>query len=341
MIRRFAAILCAVGMVVAVTAACSSSGSGSGSGSTTGGSEGGSGSGTIRLGLVQAKDFTVQSFYTAQQKGYFKDNGVTVKVTSFQAGADAVKALAAGQIDVIVGTGFDSPAAVSKGVDLQVFASVAQKSSFFLIAGKNSGIDNMKDIKGKKIAITAFGSLTDYVVRFEAQHAGLDPKTGVKEVPLGALPAQAAALTAGSIDAFNTPPSFAYTLVDKGKAKIVGKFNDINPNTQFTVLESSPKFLQSHKALVKNFLAAYYKGVNLFKTDKKWGLQATEDALKLPPNIAKRVYNELAPHLTSDGTVNTKALEAYAKANKELGIATSVPKLDEFYTGEFLPVKPS
>lgn len=337
MIRRFAAIVCALGVVIAGVSACGSSGSGSGSGSSGGGSS--SGKGTVRLGLVQAKDFTVQSFYTAQHKGYFKDRGVTVKVTSFQAGADAVKALAAGQIDVIVGTGFDSPAAVSKGVPLQVFASIAQKSSFVLIAGKNSGINSITDIKGKKIAITAFGSLTDYVVRYEAQHAGLDPKTGVKEVPLGALPAQAAALAAGSIDAFNTPPSFAYSLADKGKAKIVGNFNDINPNTQFTVLESSPKFLQSHQALVKNFLAAYYKGINLFKTDKKWGLQATEAALKLPANIAQRVYNKLAPHLTSDGTVNTKALEAYAKANKELGITTSVPKLDQFYTGEFLPVK--
>jgi NitT/TauT family transport system substrate-binding protein len=337
MIRRFAAVACAVGMVLAGVTACGSSGSGGGSGS----SGGGSGAGTVRLGLVQAKDFTVQSFYTAQQKGYFKDNGVTVKVTSFSAGADAVKALAAGQIDVIVGTGFDSSAAVSKGVPLQVFASVAQKSSFLLIAGKKSGITSMTDVKGKKIAMTAFGSLTDYAVRYEAQHAGLDPKTGVKEVPLGALPAQAAALAAGSVDAFNTPPSFAYTLADKGTAKIVGKFNDINPNTQFTVLEASPKFLESHKALVKNFLAAYYKGVNLFKSDKKWGLQATEDALKLPPDIAKRVYDELAPHLTSDGTVNTKALEAYAKANKELGITTSVPKLDEYYTGEFLPVKTS
>jgi len=54
---------------------------------------------------------------------------------------------------------------------------------------------SMKEAKGKRFAISRFGSLTDYLTRATLQHFKLDPKD-VTVLQIGSTPARYAALTA-------------------------------------------------------------------------------------------------------------------------------------------------
>lgn len=336
--RRFKVAIGALAVAGLALSACGSSGSGQGSKSSSSTAAAGQTT-SVRLGLVVAHDFDEElPQYVALHRGYFKAEGLKVTVTAFQGGADAVKAVAAGNVDILAGTGPDSPAAVSKGVPLKVFAGVAQKNDLVLIAGPKSGITSLADIKGKRIGITKFGSLTDFIARIEAQKAGLTDKQ-IKEVALGGIPALLAGLSSGAIDAFNGPLSASLIAQQAGKGHIVAHFANIHPQDQFTVLEASPKYLSSHTATVKKFLQAYYKAITYLKSNPSYGVKATEGALALKPPIAKKVYDDLAPLLSSDGAVNTTGLETYAKVQVGLGIAPTTPKLSQYYTGQFLPVK--
>ncbi|HZD65100.1 MAG TPA: ABC transporter substrate-binding protein, partial [Acidimicrobiales bacterium] len=277
-------------------AACGSSGA---TGGSSQGSSGGASANTVHLGLVVAQDFDESlPHYVAQQQGYFKAQGLHVTVTAFQGGADAVKAVEAGKIDILAGTGPDSPAAVAKGVPMKVFAGVAQKSPFVLIAAPNSGITGIKDLKGKKVGITRFGSLTDFVARIEAKAAGLNPQKDIKEVPLGGASSQVAGLTSGNINAFNWAPSVAFKLQQEHKARIVAHFDQVHPQDQYTVLEARPSYLDAHKKTVHAFLTAYYHAISYLKSHPTYGATATAKALKLQPGIAKKVYADLAPLLS-------------------------------------------
>jgi NitT/TauT family transport system substrate-binding protein len=68
-------------------------------------------------------------------------------------------------------------------------------------------IQKFADLKGKKIAISSFGSLVDILARLTSTHFKLDPKSDVQFVAAGSSSARVAQLQAGVVQAaLVTPP---------------------------------------------------------------------------------------------------------------------------------------
>jgi ABC-type nitrate/sulfonate/bicarbonate transport system substrate-binding protein len=84
-----------------------------------------------------------------------------------------------------------------EGISLEyvrVFCSAAQHR---LIVRPE--IKDVKDLKGKPVGITTFGSTSDYILRFALQKYGLDPNKDVSIMQTGGQPEGLAAMTAGKI----------------------------------------------------------------------------------------------------------------------------------------------
>lgn len=343
--RTVAPILCGVA-AVALLASCGSSGSPSStsaaSAATSASSQTSGGSGSqplqqVTLGINVPTDFNLNvPQYVARQKGFFKQEGLQVKAVSFQGGADAIKALVAGSIQIDAATGFDAPAAVAKGAPVKVFAGGIKHDTLVLVANNKSGVTSLQQMKGKKIGITKFGSLTDFVARAEGKKAGLSPGQ-FTEVPLGASEI-APALQRGDIALANVNPVNLYPLLAGGKVHVVKKYSAINPNTQFVALVANPSYLSSHSATVKKFLVAYYKAVRYIQSHRAYAVSAAAAVLHISKSLAGKVYNDLASSMNTNGNVNTQALQSYAKALPTLKIAPKVPALSQYYTGKFVPV---
>jgi len=294
----------------------------------------------INFGLNVPTDFDlVMPQYVARDRGFFRQEGLEVKTVSFQGGADAIKAMLAGSIDIDGATGLDAPAAVAKGAPVVEFASGGvSQSTFRLLANNRSGINSLGDLKGKKIGITRFGSLTDFVARLEGHAAGLEAGKDFTEVPVGASAAQTALLS-GEIDATNANPVDAFPLLDTGKVHVVTDFSKVDPNTQFTALVATPTYLKQHAATVRAFLRAYFRAIQYLKTHRDYGIKATAAALHVDTTLATRLYDFLAHDLRTDGSMNLQGVKTYAQYLPVLGIADQVPSLDQYYTDKFVPVK--
>jgi len=96
----------------------------------------------------------------AQEKGFFeeelKQNNATVKLSTFQSGPPMIEALAAKGLDFAVFG--DQPAiqAIASGIPIKIISGICDAvESFGLIARVDSGIKEVKDIKGHKIAAPA------------------------------------------------------------------------------------------------------------------------------------------------------------------------------------------
>jgi NitT/TauT family transport system substrate-binding protein len=327
--RVAAPLLC--GAATVLLAGCGSPGGSASSG------PGGQSLQQVTMGVNVPTDFNlVVPQYVARQKGFFRQEGLQVNTVSFQGGADAVKALVAGSIEIDAATGFDAPAAVAKGAPLKVFAGGMMKDSLVLVANNNSGVTSLKQMKGKKIGITKFGSLTDFVARVEGRKAGLSPSQ-FTEVPLGASEI-APALERGDIALANVNPVDLYPLLAGGKVHVVEKYSAINPDTQFVALVATPAYLNSHSATVKKFLVAYYKAVRYIQSHRAYAITAAAAALHISKSIAGKVYDDLAKDMNPNGEVNTQALQTYASALVTLKIAPKAPALSQYYTGKFIPV---
>jgi NitT/TauT family transport system substrate-binding protein len=142
----------------------------------------------------------------AEQMGYYKDEGVAVKLIPFQTLADGRRAFEKGHIDIMAGTlmEFYSTREVA-GINPVVFL-VADFSNGGDMLLAHKSITSVADLKGKKLGLEA-GS----VDVLTAANALASAQLGFDDVTLVSLPQpnNIKALLAGDIDAAQTYPPFA------------------------------------------------------------------------------------------------------------------------------------
>jgi NitT/TauT family transport system substrate-binding protein len=315
--------------LVALTAACSSpAATPAATGSTAD-----SGPISLNLGLVQGQDFVhAMPAQIAAEQGFFTKEGLNVTIIGFTSGSDLTKAMAGGSVDVGAATGLDVVSATAHGVPLVSFYGVEGPSPMTLIVGAKSSITGFKDLKGKKVGISAFGSLTDFVLRAATKKEGV-AITDITEIPLGAPSTTIAALVRGDIDALVLPVNFGYTLEAAGTGKIAQSASDVlGSNDQFAQLMASSSYVTSNATALKRLAAAYTDALNYMKSNKTDTVALAVSKLGMSNPIAITTYDALIGNFTPGGKLNASGLANYAKALPDLKIATTVPKASDYMT---------
>ena len=136
--------------------------------------------------------------YVTQDKGFFKDEGLDVLVVMFNAGATNLQALIGGDVQIMAGGVPETVLARASGADIKNFWAISNLMPFQIYG--NPGFKSLKDSKGKKFAISRFGSLSEFLTRSSIRHFGADPKEATL-LQIGATPARFTALASGSVDA--------------------------------------------------------------------------------------------------------------------------------------------
>ena len=158
----------------------------------------------------------------AEQRGYFKAEGLDVNIVDFAGGARALQALVGGSADVVSGAFEHTVNMQAKGQRLRAF--VLQGRAPQIVLGVNpktmAGYKTVADLKGKKIGVTAPGSSTNVMVNFILAKAGLKP-SDVSIIGVGAAQGAAAAMRAGQIDALSNLDPVITLLQRSGDLKIV------------------------------------------------------------------------------------------------------------------------
>ena len=138
----------------------------------------------------------------AEQLGYFKAEGLDVKVVDFAGGSQALRALVGGSADVVSGAFEHTINMQTKGQKLRAVVLMGRAPQIVLGVNPKT-LPNFKtvaDLKGKKIGVTAPGSSTNVMVNFVLAKAGLKPSE-VSIIGVGAGAGAVAAMRAGQIDA--------------------------------------------------------------------------------------------------------------------------------------------
>ncbi|WP_026970877.1 taurine ABC transporter substrate-binding protein [Aliagarivorans marinus] len=147
-----------------------------------------------------------------------KETGYTIKWRRFDSGAKAMTAMAAGAVDITSAGSSPIASAVSRGVDMQLFwilENIADAEA--LVVHEDSGINEPKDLVGKRIAVP-FVSTTHFHALFALEQFGLTEKD-VKLINMQPN-AIAAAWQRGDIDgAFIWDPALG-TIKQSGKVLI-------------------------------------------------------------------------------------------------------------------------
>lgn len=198
-----------------------------------------------------------------------KQTGYKVNWRMFGGGGDVIKAMASG--DVQMGEAGSSPvtAAVSQGQDIKLFwilLDIADAES--LVARNGSGVNSVKDLKGKKVA-TPFVSTAHYQLMAAMKMEGLDAKS-VNVMNLRP-PEIAAAWERGDIDAaFIWPPVLSKI---KGNGKVIASSASIGAKgyPTFDGLVVNAKWAAENEAFMVTFVRLLAKYDDEYrKNAAKW-----------------------------------------------------------------------
>jgi NitT/TauT family transport system substrate-binding protein len=158
----------------------------------------------------------------AEQRGYFKAEGLEVNIVDFAGGARALQAVVGGSADVVSGAFEHTVNMQHKGQRMRAF--VLQGRAPQIVLGVNpKTMPNFKtvaDLRGKKIGVTAPGSSTNVMVNFILAKAGMKPGD-VSIIGVGAAQGAVAAMRAGQIDAISNLDPVITLLQRSGDLKIV------------------------------------------------------------------------------------------------------------------------
>ena len=123
--------------------------------------------------------------YVTEAKGFFKDEGLDVLLVLFNAGATNLQALVGGDIHMMGSAFVETIGGRAAGVDIKNFWGVCNIMPFQLYSQPD--FKSMKQAKGKRFAISRFGSLTDFLTRATLRHFGVDSKE-VTILQIGSTP---------------------------------------------------------------------------------------------------------------------------------------------------------
>jgi len=207
------------------------------------------------------------ALFIAQHKGYFKEQGIELKLTTIEAGPKMVAPLGAGQLEVAAGaTSAGLFNAIARGIDIKIVAdkgsAIPGASYMPIIVRKDlvaSGkVKSGKDLKGLKVAEAGQGGSPASTLNETLVKAGL--KYGdVTHVPNMAYPQHLAALSSGAIDAsVTTEPTLTKALEEGVAVRLPG--GDAYPNQQISVLLFGGDFIKKQPAVARRFMVAYIKG---------------------------------------------------------------------------------
>lgn len=223
------------------------------------------------------------------QLGYFKDEGLDVKLLTEPAGAQAENVLISGDVQGVVGF-YDHT------IDLQTKHKCVQSVVQFadvpgevemVAAGQASKIRSPKDFKGHKMGVTSPGSSTDFLTQYLATKHGVST-ADYTTVKAGAGQTFIAAMENGGIDAGMTTDPTVAQLVKSGKGKVMldmrteegtrAALGGLYPSSS---LYMDCAYVAQHKQTVQKLANAFVKTLKWIKSH-----DARQVAAKMPPGYA-------------------------------------------------------
>jgi aliphatic sulfonates family ABC transporter substrate-binding protein len=250
----------------------------------------------IQPGLIQP--------VAAEKFGYFKEEGLDVELSVFSYGPPIIEALTSRSVDFGLVGDLPAYAAIANDIGITIVGAYSTSDTFNgLVVRNGSGINTLKDLKGKKIAV-AFGSNLQPLLYLYLERAGLSD-TDVEIINLSFVDATAA-LLAGRIDAAVTLEPHMSQVIFAGGATQLATAEGYKLFVSIIIGQNN--FIKTYPEQTAKFLRALNKaGLWAEKNQDEAAKILTEqtdgnfEALKL--NISKRLWDTALPQARIDALV--------------------------------------
>lgn len=276
---------------------------------------------------------TYTAIFDAIDKGYFKDAGIDLQMTTYKTSASAqIPALARGDLDmgiVVPGPGIFNQNA--EGFTIKIVAAISETHPGYLDGGVlmvrkdlwDSGkIRKTSDLIGKNIDGAFQGSPVALLTLMALSNAHIKESDVHYTMKEGAPSDQLAGMLNKAVDVQATTEPTATAMVVKGLAVKWLSYRDVMPWYQDSYLGASGAFAKSHPDLVTKFIHAYLRGAaDVAKANGKMTpdlITLVSKWTEIPPDTLRSMG--LTPYYGARGNIKVDSLDRIQKFWQSLGL---------------------
>jgi NitT/TauT family transport system substrate-binding protein len=208
--------------------------------------------------------------WVAKETGIFQKNGLDVQLIYFTGGTTAVMALVSADTPVSQVAGSAVVNSVLAGSDAVLVAGGITSLNYYLMARPN--IKTAEQLKGGSVAISRFGSSSDFIARYALSKIGLTPGKDVTIVQIGSTPARVDATLAGRVQATVVNPP-ASIIAEKRGMTVLADLPKLGLVYQHTGTATTRKYIREHPDIIRRYVKSQVEAVHRIYTDKETSIQ--------------------------------------------------------------------
>ncbi len=248
---------------------------------------------------VPVLDVTMSPLFIAKDRGYFQKEGLEVDLVLMRGGVSNQALIAGGvEFSTVPTAGLQ---AALQGAPLKVIFSAYLKPIFWLYARPE--VRNVKDLTGKKVAVSSLGAAGDAALRELFKKNGMDENRDVAILAIGTTATRLSALSSNVVDAAMMTFPHNITAAEQGFRELVSFIASDIIQLQGTIV-ARDQLLQNDPVLVDKFLRATIKGFISYTANRGGAVSVLARNVKTTEELAARIYDLVRPAVAPEGLLS-------------------------------------
>jgi NitT/TauT family transport system substrate-binding protein len=257
----------------------------------------------------------------SKRKGFYQEEGLDARKVVIRTPLHAA-ALLANELDYSTVTGIISTASM-QGLPLKSVMGWFDKPLHILISRPN--IKKLTELKGKRVAVSTFGSVPHVMLREAMTHSGMNPEKDITVLALGGSGERLAALVAGTVDASPLDVAYIQRTEQLGLNNLLYLGDVVNLRLGGFAVNTDK--IQRSPDQITRVIRATLKGVRFLKNNKPETLAIMRDYLKISGDYVEKIYQFAMRSLNEDGLVSKSSMDTELRLAREtLKIKDEVPE---------------
>jgi ABC-type nitrate/sulfonate/bicarbonate transport system substrate-binding protein len=247
--------------------------------------------------------------WVADQKGFFKKNGLSAEVIAISASTITIQALLTGEVDFIIAPSATLVTSRLAGADVVMISTNLPWFIDHIVS--ISDVTAVEQLKGKIGGVNRLGTTSDMTLRLALRRFGIDPEKDTKIIATGENPQRLAAL-ARNITQFTLLAEPLVREAEKRGFRDLADIGTLKIPYHVNAVVTREKMVRERRPFAAKVVRAFAEALHFIKTNKEETKALIGKNLKVddPEGLerAYRAYSAAFPEITYPNTEGVKTL---------------------------------
>jgi ABC-type nitrate/sulfonate/bicarbonate transport system substrate-binding protein len=235
---------------------------------------------SVRTSYAGNSGYNVPLWVT-REAALFKKHGIQSDLILISGGTQNIQALLANELQFANVSGTLPVLAAFRGADVTIIATSYNLMPYSFVVNKD--IRSPADLKGKSLAVSRLGGITELAARLSLDKLGLGPND-MTLLQGGPDAQRLMALRSGQIAATVFAPPVLFEVAAQG-LRVLADLATLGIKYPASVIIARRSFLAQNRPQIKRFLMAFIEGINVYKKQREFAIRVTRKYTKINDEI--------------------------------------------------------